>query len=109
HLLSDKHPTLHKTKEAADYWIASPDGRKWEEQKLAKYNYEPFPFIIRASLIARMLSSALVRKLRRSATCLFEPPLGWRARSRATCRLTTFFNLFDQELSFMNHPGYPLG
>jgi hypothetical protein len=37
HLLSDKHPTLHKTKEAADLWIASPDGRKWEEQKLAKY------------------------------------------------------------------------
>jgi hypothetical protein len=36
HLLSDKHPTLHKTKEAADLWIASPDGRKWEEQKLAK-------------------------------------------------------------------------
>ena len=36
-LLSDKHPTLHKTKEAADLWIASPDGRKWEEQKLAKY------------------------------------------------------------------------
>ena len=38
HLLSDKHPTLHKTKEAADLWIASPDGCKWEEQKLAKYN-----------------------------------------------------------------------
>jgi len=38
HLLSDKHPTLHKTKETADLWIASPDGRKWEEQKLAKYN-----------------------------------------------------------------------
>jgi hypothetical protein len=37
HLLSDKHPTLHKTKETADLWIASPDGRKWEEQKLAKY------------------------------------------------------------------------
>ena len=37
HLLSDKHLTLHKTKEAADLWIASPDGRKWEEQKLAKY------------------------------------------------------------------------
>ena len=36
HLLSDKHPTLHKTKEAANLWIASPDGRKWEEQKLAK-------------------------------------------------------------------------
>ena len=36
HLLSDKHLTLHKTKEAADLWIASPDGRKWEEQKLAK-------------------------------------------------------------------------
>jgi hypothetical protein len=28
---------LHKTKETADLWIASPDGRKWEEQKLAKY------------------------------------------------------------------------
>jgi hypothetical protein len=28
--------TLHKTKETADLWIASPDGRKWEEQKLAK-------------------------------------------------------------------------
>ena len=26
HLLSNKHPTLHKTKEAADLWIASPDG-----------------------------------------------------------------------------------
>jgi hypothetical protein len=26
HLVSDKHPTLHKTKEAADLWIASPDG-----------------------------------------------------------------------------------
>jgi hypothetical protein len=38
HLLSDKHLTLHKTKEAADLWIASPDGRKWKEQKLAKYN-----------------------------------------------------------------------
>src|SRR6266446_9645399 len=38
HLLSDKHPTLHKTKEAADLWIARPDGRKWEEQNLAKYN-----------------------------------------------------------------------
>jgi hypothetical protein len=33
-----EHLTLHKTKEAADLWIASPDGRKWEEQKLAKYN-----------------------------------------------------------------------
>jgi hypothetical protein len=33
-----------------------------------------------------------------------EPHLGWRARSRATCRLTTFFNLFDRELSFINNP-----
>jgi hypothetical protein len=39
-----KHPTLHKTKEAADLWIASPDGRKWEEQKLAKYKKDrPYP------------------------------------------------------------------
>jgi hypothetical protein len=31
------NPTLHKTKEAAALWIASSDGRKWEEQKLAKH------------------------------------------------------------------------
>jgi hypothetical protein len=37
HPQPDAHPTCHKTKEAADRWIASPDGRKWEEQKLAKY------------------------------------------------------------------------
>jgi hypothetical protein len=36
--------------------------------------------------------------------CLFESPLGWRRRSRATCRLTTFFILFDRAISFMNRP-----
>jgi hypothetical protein len=45
--------------------------------------------------------------------CLFESPLGWRRRSRATCRLTTFFILFDRAILFMNrpppvpHPRYP--
>ena len=39
-------------------------------------------------------------------TCLFESPLGWRRRSRATCRLTTFFILFDRDISFMT-PRYP--
>src|SRR5262249_32559548 len=37
-------------------------------------------------------------------TCLFESPLGWRRRSRATCGLTTFSILFDRAISFMNHP-----
>src|SRR5215467_7439471 len=42
--------------------------------------------------------------LLRLETCLFEAPLGCRACSRATCRLSTFFILFDREISFMNHP-----
>ena len=40
-------------------------------------------------------------------TCLFGPPLGRRACWRANCRLSTFFILFDRELSFMNYPLYP--
>src|SRR5215472_16983760 len=37
-------------------------------------------------------------------TRLFGPPLGRRACSRAACKLSTFFILFDREISFTNHP-----
>src|SRR5260221_6739820 len=37
-------------------------------------------------------------------TCPFELPLGCRACSRAISRLSTFFILFDREISFTNHP-----
>jgi len=41
--------------------------------------------------------------LLRLETCPFGLPLGCWACSRATCRLSTFFVLFDREISFMNH------
>src|SRR5262249_12249468 len=42
--------------------------------------------------------------LLRLETCPFGLPLGCRAWSRAISRLSTFFILFDREISFMNHP-----
>jgi hypothetical protein len=33
-----------------------------------------------------------------------EAAFAWQARSRATCRLSTLFTLFDRELSFMDQP-----
>jgi hypothetical protein len=42
--------------------------------------------------------------LLRLETCPFGLPLGCRACSRAISRLSTFFILFDREISFMNHP-----
>jgi len=37
--------------------------------------------------------------LLRLETCLSEPLFGCRARSRATCRLSTFFILLDRDIS----------
>jgi hypothetical protein len=45
--------------------------------------------------------------LLRLEICLSEAPFACRARSRATCRLSTFFALFDREISFMINPRYP--
>jgi hypothetical protein len=42
--------------------------------------------------------------LLRLETCPFGLPLGCRACSRAISRLSTFFILFDREISFMNRP-----
>src|SRR6516162_6146424 len=42
--------------------------------------------------------------LLRSEICLSEAAFAWRVRSRATCRLSTFFTPFDRELSFMISP-----
>src|SRR5262245_7232501 len=42
HLLSDKHPTLHKTKEAADLWIASRSGKNRNSLNIRRAD-RPYP------------------------------------------------------------------
>src|SRR5262249_8389432 len=60
HLLSDKHPTLHKTKEAADLWIAVPTAASGKNRNSLNIRRANRPYLV-ASVAAAYAPTRAIR------------------------------------------------